>query len=236
MTTFWIHNISELLNKKSIMKLWPSENMSLNDKLNAMSRLIILLTIVGFILTKTARILVVGVITLGVIVFLYYQKSKKEGMQNMNDFNNGNEVETLCQNNKLNQLNKNNFYPETFKNPFSNILLPEINGNPNRKMAAPAFNAEVKQQINKNTQKMVQSLNPSNPDIEDKLFKDLGDNVGFNNSMIIFNSTANTKVPNDQTAFANFLYGNMPSCRDPNNSSQSIACTNNPPRIGQVYN
>jgi hypothetical protein len=235
MTTFWIHNISELFDKKFIMKLWPSENMSLDEKLNAISRLIILLTVVGFILTKTVRILVVGVVTLGVIVFLYYQKSKKEGMQNMNDLSDSHEVETLCQN-KARPLNKSNFYPETFKNPFSNVLLPELNGNPNRKMAAPAFNSQVKQQINKNTQKMVQSLNPSNPDIEEKLFKDLGDNVVFDNSMIIFNSTANTRVPNDQNAFANFLYGNMPSCRDPSNSSQSIACTNNPPRIGQVYN
>jgi len=29
-----------------------------------------------------------------------------------------------------------------------------------------------------------------------------------------FYPTANTKIPNDQTAFAEFCYGNMPSCKD----------------------
>jgi len=32
--------------------------------------------------------------------------------------------------------------------------------------------------------------------------------------MIPFYSMPNTRIPNDQTAFADFLYGNMPSCRD----------------------
>jgi len=29
-----------------------------------------------------------------------------------------------------------------------------------------------------------------------------------------FSSTANTRIVNDQGAFAQFLYGNMPSCKD----------------------
>ena len=37
------------------------------------------------------------------------------------------------------------------------------------------------------------------PDIESKLFKDLGDNFDFEQSMRPFYATANTKVPNDQT-------------------------------------
>lgn len=225
MTRFWINDIQELFNKNSIMDIWPREGMDMNEKLNAMSRLIILLTILGFFITKTMRILAVGVVTLAIIVFLHHQK--KEGFSNSNMVScNANQSENL----------KRDFYPQSVSNPLSNVMLPEINENPNRKMAPPAFNTDIKNQINKNTQKMVQALNPTQPNIEEKLFKDLGDNVDFHNSMIVFNSTPNTRIPNDQNAFANFLYGNMPSCRDPSNSPNSLACTNNPPRIGQVYN
>ena len=47
--------------------------------------------------------------------------------------------------------------------------------------------------------------------------KDLGDNFGFEQSMRNFYSTPNTRVPNDQKAFAEYLYGDMPSCKGGDN-------------------
>ena len=81
-----------------------------------------------------------------------------------------------------------------------NVLLPEIQYDPQRKAAAPAFNPVVEKAINAKV---------ANP----KLFLDLGDNIAFDSSMRNFYSTAATTVPNDQTAFAEFCYGTMPSCR-----------------------
>ena len=49
-----------------------------------------------------------------------------------------------------------------------------------------------------------------------RLFLDLGDSISFEQSMRNFYSTPNTKVCNDQTAFAKYLYGEMPSCKEGN--------------------
>ena len=81
-----------------------------------------------------------------------------------------------------------------------NVLLPEIQYNPKRKPAAPAFNPVVEKEIN------AAAADP-------RLFLDLGDNIAFDQSMRNFYAMPNTTIPNDQKGYAEFLYGNMPSCR-----------------------
>jgi hypothetical protein len=61
---------------------------------------------------------------------------------------------------------------------------------------------------------MIQSLNPGIKNTNKQLFGDLGEQFEFDQSMIQYYSTPNTKVVNDQGAFADFLYGDMPSCKD----------------------
>ena len=76
---FWFQHPSILVKD---FELWPNEEMSFDRKLNAISRLIILLSLLGFLYTKNSHILIVGAITLGVIIFLHQQKSalnQKEG-------------------------------------------------------------------------------------------------------------------------------------------------------------
>ena len=93
-----------------------------------------------------------------------------------------------------------------------NVLLPEINDNPDRKPAAPSFNRNVERKINEKT------IGP-----DSRLFLDLGDSISFEQSMRNFYSTPNTKVCNDQTSFAKFCYGDMPSCKEGN----ELQCTKN---------
>ena len=52
------------------------------------------------------------------------------------------------------------------------------------------------------------------PNIDQRLFKDLGDSFNFDQSMRSWYATPNTQVPNDQKAFAEYLYGDMPSCKE----------------------
>ena len=199
---FWIKSPYELIRVDNINDLWPSKNMNFSMKLNAITRLIIILSVIGFIITKNVTILSISLVTLGIIVFLYYNKKEKyETFSNI--INNGN-----------NQLNQANYYNSNWKNPFGNVLLPEINDNPNRKMAPPAFNTNIKNTIDTNTKDMVQELNKSNQNIDKRLFADIGDNFQFDKSMISFNSNPITTVPNDQKGFAEYCYGNMSSCKD----------------------
>ena len=70
---------------------------------------------------------------------------------------------------------------------------------------------------------MVQDLNPDQPNISDKLFKDLGEQYVFEQSLRQFHSNPNTQIVNDQTGFAEFCYGNMVSCKEGN----LFACARN---------
>jgi len=204
---FWFQHPSVLVKD---FEFWPKENMDFKTKLNAISRLIILLTLLGYFYTQNIRILIVGLVTLGVIVFLYHQKSqinKEEGFT-IRDI-----VPTT----------KTDYYIPSAKNPLSNVLLTEIRDNPDREAAPPAFDPPTHQDINNDVQQMVQDQHPDFPGMKDKLFKDLGDSVDFHNSMIPFNSNPATQIPNDQNAFAKFCYGDMPSCK----AGDDIACLQN---------
>jgi len=198
---FWFQKPYVLIEN---FELWPTEDMSFDRKLNAISRLIILLTIVGVLYTRNNMIVIVALITLGIIIFLHQHKQLK--------VQEGFEIKDIMPNPDY------NYYNSTTKNPLSNVLLTEIQDNPDRAVAPPAFNKQTVQEINTNTQQMIQNQHLDFPDMKDKLFKDLGDSVDFNNSMIPFNSNPSTQIPNDQNAFAKFCYGDMPSCKsaDPN--------------------
>ena len=205
---FWTKDPYVLIDNDKIKNLWPKESMSYVEKLNSITRLIIILTVLGFLISKSARIIIAALITLGIIYFLYTTHENKlkeketflkEGFSNEETYN------------KI----KKNFKPISTQNPLGNVMLQEINGDPNRKPAPPAFNPNAEKEINEKTKDAVAIINSDNSGIKDKIFKDLGDSFLFDKSfMRNFYSTSNTKVPNDQNSFAKFLYGDMNSCKD----------------------
>ena len=101
-------------------------------------------------------------------------------------------------------------------NPFSNVLITDYEYNPNKKPAPPAFNENINDQILTQAKKIVNELNPGQPDISDKLFRDLGEQYVFEQSLRQFTSNPITTIPNDQTGFAEFCYGSMISAKDGN--------------------
>ena len=74
---FWTNDPTILFNKEYIFDLWPSSNMAYEEKLNSITRLIILVTILGYIFTMSIRILVVGIITLFLIFALFKMRKQK---------------------------------------------------------------------------------------------------------------------------------------------------------------
>jgi len=223
-TPFWTNDPTILFNKDYIFDLWPTKNMNYEEKLNSITRLIILITILGYILTMSIRILVAGIITLFLIFALFKMKKQKNTKNTKNIFNEGFTVITGDNNNFANNAQdtitnpvtletvlKSEFKEGNKKNPFSNVLLTQIMDEPDRKPAPPAFNPDVEETITKNTKKSVQQLNSGIKNTNKQLFGDLWQNFQLDQSNRIFYSTANTKVCNDQGAFAEYLYGYMPS-------------------------
>ena len=194
MTSFWLNDPNILLNRNHIAEIWPNSEFDLARKLNAITRIIILLTLLGYFLTKSMKVLISAVVALVVLVILYKTKSNKVTKES---FRNLNKVATLD-----NLLNKE-FTMPTKKNPVMNVLMNEYKENPHRKPAAPAYNDTVHKEINENATTQ-----------DKRLFKNLGDNLSFENSMRNFYAMPNTQIPNNQKDFAEFCYGNMPSCKD----------------------
>lgn len=215
---FWTNNPIILFNKNYIFELWPTTDMCYEQKLNAISRLIILLSILGYILTLSKKILAVGVITLLMIYLLYSTRKQKLTKEMLENFDvQGNEVTGMFDNKPKSYVNpvtleavlSNDFKEGTKKNPFSNVLLTEINDDPNRNAAPPAFNVDVDEDITKSVKKSVQMMNPGIKNTNKQLFGDLWEQFQLDQSNRVFYSTPNTRVMNDQGAYSQYLYNNM---------------------------
>ena len=220
---FWTNDPTILFNNEYLFELWPTSDMCYEQKLNAITRLVILLTILGYILTMSMRILCVGIITLLIIFVLFTMRKQKITKEMMNEgFKNQMGEPAMVQNSTyvnpvtLDSVLKSEFKEGNKKNPFSNVLLTQINDDPQRKAAPPSFNVDVDEDITRNVKKAVQMMNPGIQDTNKQLFGDLYQNFELDQSNRQFFSTANTRVTNDQGAFGEFLYGNMPSSKESN--------------------
>ena len=203
--TFWLNNPAILFDKNAITQLWPLESMTREQKINAITRLVIILTLIGFLFLNNIKILITGIIAILILLFTYYILNKNTNL---------NKVKETFSNEDIYKKVKHNFTNPSVINPVMNILLPEIQDNPNRLEAAPSYNNAVKNSINEETKNFIVGNFDNNENIKKNLFDDQGDNFEFEQSMRQFYTTANTRVPNNQKEFARFCYGNMASCKD----------------------
>ena len=206
-TPLWIDDPSVFFDKNKLLEIWPSENMSRTQKINAISRLVLYLTFLGVFLFRSIKILITGIVTLGVLIVVYYVLVKKNNDFAKKKIKEGFSDEAMYQN------VRHNFTNPTTPNPAMNILLPEIYDNPERLVAAPLYNKAVEKEFNESVQNIVKK-NFNDDKIDERLFKETGDKFQFEQSMRQFYTTANTIVPNSQKDFAQFCYGNMASCKD----------------------
>jgi len=241
--SFWSNDPTILFNKDYVFELWPTENMCYEQKMNAITRLIILITLLGYIATMSTRILLAGFVTLA-LLFVYFKMRKQkvtremveEGFEvsegdgtistNYNYIKRSNNfrAKTTINPVTLDEVVRDEFKEGNKRNPFSNVLLTEIMDEPDRKSAPPAFNPDIDEDITKNIKKSVQFMNPGIKNTNKQLYGDLFERWELDQSDRAFYSTANTRVANDQGAFGQYLYGYMPSSHD-SNSSGALART-----------
>ena len=234
-TPFWSNDPTILFNKESILQIWPNQQMAFESKLNAISRLVIIMSILGFIFTRNFNLIIIGILTLAIIFTLY--KLRKQSLVSSLIKKEGFSVNPSIQPSALSpspmlkdpvtleSVLRSDFHPTTKKNPFGNVLLTDIGDNPERKAAAPSFNPDVYDEINSAVKKQTQMLNPGIINTNKQIYGDLYENYQLSNSMMRFYSTANTRITPDQGAFQNYLYGNMPSSKSsgPDGAYQRVA-------------
>ena len=232
-TPFWFNDPIILFNQESILQIWPTQQMNFESKLNAISRLVIFMSLLGFIFTRNLNLIIIGIVTLA-IIFTLYKLRKQSIVKFKEGFSVNPSIQPSIQQSlapmttnpvTLESVLRSEFHPTTKKNPFGNVLLTDIADNPNRKAAAPSFNPDVYDDITSSVKKQTQMLNPGIINTNKQLYGDLKDNYDLDNSMMRFYSTANSRVENDQGAYAKYLYGQMPSSKSsgPDGAYQRVA-------------
>jgi len=221
--SFWYNNPLILLNKDYILEVMPKQGFSYERKMNAITRLIIYFTALVYIFTTSRKLILGCLVILIFIVILYKVRQQNiinEGFNNISDQPRVNSSlsnsDNITNPQTLETFSKHEFKEGNKKNPFSNVLLTDIMDDPDRNAAPPSFNPQIDETITKNIKKSVQHMNPGIKNTNKQLFSDLTDNFYLDQSNRAFYSTANTRVSNDQGAFGEFLYGNMPSSKESN--------------------
>jgi hypothetical protein len=190
---FWLDDPTILFNSDYITELWPYSSMDTNQKMNAVTRLVILLTLFGFMVFNHHIIFILGLIFIAFIVYLHYsQPNNKEGMSNYYDLG--------------------DIKPIDDRNPLGNVLMSDYKYNPYKSQFNPQYNPVVEQNINDTTKSMILQMNSDNKDAP-KLFSNLVDHFKFEQSMQRFNSNPVTSVDqkNEYGDFLGFMYGTLPS-------------------------
>ena len=140
---FWYENPNIFFQYPYVFEFFPVDCMTYNQKLNAISRTILILTLLSFLFTRRVRILIIGAIILVSIYLLHFYKTKEEEKTNeLKQKTNAAETIEGFENPGLEVLKK---YPNlqtqvvfdtpTSSNPFSNVLIPDYEYNPNKKPA-----------------------------------------------------------------------------------------------------
>lgn len=194
---------------KYSMSLFGRKLIFTNDtNVNAIQTAVILLSIIGFVITQQINWLLVGMGTLIMI--------KMMSMSNVVDgfTNNVLKKEVKEDVDTRKKLIEKHFQAPSKKNPFGNVLLTDIVDNPDKKAAAPSFDPAVKDDIQQKVKRQTQMLNPTITNTSKQLYGDLYDKFQLDTSLMRFYATPNTRVENNQDAFANYLYGNMPSGKE----------------------
>lgn len=239
-------------------EFFPVDTMTYEQKLNAVTRGVIVLSIASFAFTKSIRTLIISIITILAIFAVHHYGGGLEGMEDNKDGpittkflglngvfgepetkkykkleeTSGTIVSGIAQSPAdivlaENKISKDGVFGEPVSsNPFGNFMISDYTNNPHKKPAPPAFNESVNNRILAEAKTLVAELNPGQPDISDKLFKDLGEQYVFEQSLRQFTSNPSTTLVNDQTGFADFCYGSMTSCKEGN----LFACARNLPR------
>jgi hypothetical protein len=185
---FWIHDINQLLKPVLI----PTDYMSIDEKLNTLTRLIIFICVILALILREVRIILLMIVLMIVIVIIYNFQ---------NDYSKG--VDSFLNENDLQVIDNSICTKPTKDNPFMNPRLTSIGEDVPK--ACPITDKQVAENIDEL--------------FDSSIFKNVDDIYDRSTSKRQFYTVPASKIPNDQTTFANWLYGRSKSCKE-NNGDQ----------------
>lgn len=209
MESFWYEDVSVLLEPSKLKKYIPLKSYSKVEKLNAIVRLGIYISILFIILTSNVNYLFIAIFCLLITLFINSNEETKkvrEVKKNVENYDNIKKDENI----KNRKINVDNYLEDCVlpldENPFMNVLLTD------KRTRKPACRT-IK---NKKIKKLV------NDKFSQGLFKDINSVYDRENSQREFYTTPNTTIPNNQGDFANWLYRTPKTCKE-GNGNQCVA-------------
>jgi hypothetical protein len=180
MNTIWFKDILKFISFSNMKNFIPTSSMNTIEKLNAYVLLSIYVTLIHYTIFNDSRVFGLTVITM-LLTYLYYKSTQENYVQYQSINNKG-------------KINKNTDCSlPSDNNPFMNVLMNEYADNPERREACDVDENKIKRVIN------------------DKYFKDtyrdVDDVFDRKSSFRNFYTMPNTSIPNDQTGYAQWLYG-----------------------------
>jgi hypothetical protein len=186
--SFWFDQPEILWDKDRLAEFFPTVELSLEERLNAILRLSIYISIILSIYKSDIRFCFIAVFTAIFTYYIYENKPKKEEV-----------VETFG------EKDQQACTMPTVDNPFMNVTMKDYLNIKDEQIvdrppACDVSDPEVKKEIEKN--------------FNNNLFRDVNDVFGRMNSQRQFFSMPWTTIPNKQDEFANWLYKSPKTCKE----------------------
>lgn len=198
---FWADDISILYDSNRLIEFFPTADMNTTEKLNALTRFFIYLSIVLFVVYRDFNIFFIAIVAAAIIYIIDYNDAKNR-ILNQEQFEDKIKEELQIRKEtpiKVNELGDVCQLP-TPMNPFMNVLLTDYTDNPNRPPAC-AYNDE---QAKEATEKY----------FDYNLYKDVEDVWGKRNSQREFVTMPGTTIPNDRDSFMKWCWKTTYVCKD----------------------
>lgn len=188
---FWINEPKIILQKDKILEIWPKSTMSYSEKMNAITRFIIIISILGYVCINNYLVLLLGVILVLFIIFIYNYYQIEE-FQHMDS-------------NMINDIGKH-----TRLNPLYNVLPDDYSNNATKEEIKDEYSQEKEEEINHQVKQFIFENNKENKDIG-KVFSNVSDKLDFESSMRQFYISPSTSIPNKQDDFLKYCYKSLHS-------------------------
>lgn len=193
----WYEDVLNFIKLDNYMNFFPRDEMNVDEKINSVMRFMLYFSVILYVFNRSVRIFYILALC-GLLSYVLSElkldgfgaKSKRENYMDISSDKNHSRRNHRCT--KPSKLN-----------PFMNVLITDYKDNVERPMACDVDSAQVKRSMKKK--------------FEHDLYRNVDDVFDRNYSYRQFYTTPSTTIPNDQEAFAKWLYLNEENtCKEGN--------------------
>jgi len=198
---FWSNDPAILFDPNRLIEFFPTADMNNVEKLNAISRFFIYLSVVLFVVYRNYNLFFIAIVALTIIYIIYYNEAKKlitsqEQFEDQIKDELSIKKETPIKVNELGDVCQS----PTPSNPFMNVLITDYTDNPNRPPACAYNDTQANEERDKY--------------FNYNLYKDVEDVWERRNSQREYVTLPGTTIPNDRDSFMKWCWKTTYVCKD----------------------